>query len=338
MKTASIGILSLFVLGSACEPKVGSPISLITGPAILAVKGEPAEVDPTTGDPVNYEALAVDVGGRVPAPTADITSPILWATCNQPKPPTQSNSVSTACLDQNALPGVAGDSLDTYSAPAPSTACSLFGPQTPPPVGNQPPIRPRDPDVTGGYYLPVRLSLAVPVDLRRPGMATADSIVAFQLERIACGLANAPGYIVREYNAEYTLNQNPVIASLTLQQPGSDPVAVLPVSAAAEPLSVPTGQAVSLTANWPADSVESYPAWDVLTLTLDNHREAMRVSWYATAGSFEHDVTGRTEFETETFADNTWTPGDPGLVHMWVVLHDSRGGTDFAGYDINVTP
>ena len=338
MKTASIGILSLFVLGSACEPKVGSPISLITGPAILAVKGEPAEVDPTTGDPVNYEALAVDVGGRVPAPTADITSPILWATCNQPKPPTQSNSVSTACLDQNALPGVAGDSLDTYSAPAPSNACSLFGPQTPPPVGNQPPIRPRDPDVTGGYYLPVRLSLAVPVDLRRPGMATADSIVAFQLERIACGLANAPSPIVRQYNATYTLNQNPVIASLTLQQPGSDPVAVPPVSAAGEPLSVPTGQAVALTVNWPADSVESYPAWDVLTLTLDNHREAMRVSWYATAGSFEHDVTGRTEFETETFADNTWTPGDPGLVHMWVVLHDSRGGTDFAGYDINVTP
>ncbi|MGB8295675.1 MAG: hypothetical protein WCG85_09645, partial [Polyangia bacterium] len=131
MKTTSIGILSLFVLFAACEPKVGSPISLINGPAILAVKGVPAEVDPTAADStVNYEALAVDGGGRVPAPTADINSPLLWATCSQPKPPTESNSVSTACLDQNALPGVAGDSLDTYSAPAPSTACSLFGPQT----------------------------------------------------------------------------------------------------------------------------------------------------------------------------------------------------------------
>ncbi len=339
MKTTSIGILSLFVLFAACEPKVGSPISLINGPAILAVKGVPAEVDPTAADStVNYEALAVDGGGRVPAPTADINSPLLWATCSQPKPPTESNSVSTACLDQNALPGVAGDSLDTYSAPAPSTACSLFGPQTPPPVGNQPPIRPRDPDVTDGYYLPVRLSLSVPVDLRRAGMATADSIVAFQLERIACGLANAPSPIVRQYNAEYTLNQNPVIASLTLQQPGSDPVAVPPVSAAGAPLSVPTGQTVSLTANWPADSVENYPAWDVLTHTLANHNEAMRVSWYATAGSFEHDVTGRSEFETETFAQNTWTPGAQGVVHMWIVLHDSRGGTDFAGYDLDVTP
>ena len=64
----------------------------------------------------------------------------------------------------------------------------------------------------------------------------------------------------------------------------------------------------------------------------------MRVSWYATAGSFEHDITGRSEFDTETFADNTWKPGDPGYGHMWVVLHDSRGGTDFADYDFNVTP
>ena len=65
----------------------------------------------------------------------------------------------------------------------------------------------------------------------------------------------------------------------------------------------------------------------------------MRVSWYATAGSFEHDVTGRSESESETSTSNTWTPPDgPGPVHLWVVLHDSRGGTDFAGYDFDVTP
>ncbi len=199
MKPANIGAMVLLVLLSACKPEVGPPISLINGPAILAVKGEPAEVDPKAADPtVQYEALAVDVGGRVPAPapTADISSPILWSICDQPKPPTQSNSVSSACLDQNALPGVTGDSLDTYSAPAPSDSCTLFGPEIPPPVGDQPPIRPRDPDVTGGYYLPVRLSLSVPEGLRRVGMATEDSIVAFQLQRIYCGLANAPGTAV----------------------------------------------------------------------------------------------------------------------------------------------
>jgi hypothetical protein len=339
MKTTSIGILSLFVLFAACEPKVGSPISLINGPAILAVKGEPAEADPRPGDATfQYEALAVDQGGRVPAPTADIGSPLLWSICNQPKPPTQSNSVSTACLDQNALPGVAGDSLDTYSALAPSESCTLFGPLTPPPVGDQPPIRPRDPDVSGGYYLPVRLSLSVPEELRRVGMATEDSIVGFQMQRIYCGLANAPGLVVIQYTQEYKLNQNPAIALLTLQEPGSDPVEVPPSSPGSTPFPVASGKTVTLTANWPADSVENYPAWDVLTHTLANHNEAMRVSWYATAGSFEHDITGRSEFESETFAQNTWTPGAPGLVHLWVVLHDSRGGTDFAEYDLEVTP
>jgi len=331
MKPANIGAVVLLVLLSACKPEVGPPISLINGPAILAVKGEPAEADPRPGDAnFQYEALAVDSNGRVPAPTADISSPILWSICNQPKPPTQSNSVSTACLDQNALPGVAGDSLDTYSALAPSDSCGLFGPLPPPPVGDQPPIRPRDPDVTGGYYLPVRLSLSVPEE---------DSIVAFQLQRIYCGLANAKGRDVTQYEKEYTLNQNPVIASLTLQQPGSDPVEVPPVSPGGAPFQVAAGQTVSLAASWPADSVESYPALDVLTQTLVTHNEAMRVSWYTTAGTFEHDVTGRSEFETETFADNTWTPGAPGqIVHLWIVLHDSRGGTDFAGYDFDVTP
>jgi len=86
MKTTSIGVLLLFVLAPACRPQVGSPVSLISGPVVLAVKGEPAEVDPTTGAPVNYEALAVDSKGRVPAPTADITSPLLWSICKQPKP------------------------------------------------------------------------------------------------------------------------------------------------------------------------------------------------------------------------------------------------------------
>jgi hypothetical protein len=338
MKRANIGAEILLVLLSACKPQVGPPISLISGPAILAVKGEPAEVDPTTGAPVSYEALVVDSGGRVPAPTADISSPLLWSICDQPKPPTQSNSVSTACLDQNALPGVAGDSLDTYSAPAPSDSCTLFGPEIPPPVGDQPPIRPRDPDVTGGYYLPVRLSLSVPEALRRVGMATEDSIIAFQLERIYCGLANAPAPPIREYDANYKINQNPVIASMTLQEPGSDPVEVPPLSAGGEPFTITGGQAVSLAVSWPAASVENYPAWDVLTRALIYHNEAMRVSWYATAGSFEHDITGRSEFESETYTQNSWTPGAPGLVHLWVVLHDSRGGTDFAAYDLNVTP
>jgi hypothetical protein len=337
MKRASIGAWLVLVLASACRPQVGAPISAISGPAILAVKGDPAEVDPKAADPtVHYEALAVDSNGRVP--NADITSPLLWSVCDQPKPPTESNSVSAACLDQVALPGIVGNSPTTFSAAAPSNACELFGPLPPQPAEGQPPIRPRDPDVTGGYYLPIRVGLLVPDDLRRVGMATDDSLIAFQLQRIYCGLANAPGPPIHDYGANYKLNQNPVIASLTLQTPGSDPVVVPPLAAGGAPFPVAAGQTVTLTASWPADSVENFPAWDVLQRALVYHNEAMRVSWYATAGSFEHDITGRGESETETFAENTWKPGVPGPVHLWIVLHDSRGGTDFAAYDLDVTP
>ena len=223
---------------------------------------------------------------------------------------------------------------------APSDACSLFGPTTPP---VQPSISPRAADVTGGYYLPIRVELLVPDNLRRGD--TPNSIVGFQLQRIQCGLAEAPGWAIRQYNATYTLNNNPVISSLTLQQPGSGPVFVPQSGAAGTPSSVVNGQTISLTATWPADSVEIYPVWDVINLVLVKHTEAMRVSWYATGGSFEHDTTGVGGTETgtfstddntwkptatgttapQTFTDNTWKPDASGLVHMWLVLHDIRG-------------
>jgi hypothetical protein len=208
----------------------------------------------------------------------------------------------------------------------------------PQPAEGQPPIRPRDADVTGGYYLPVRVGLLDPEEMRRVGMATDDSLIGFELQRIYCGVANVPGWVIPEYGANYKLNQNPVIASLTLQEPGSDPVVVPPLAAEGAPFKVAAGQTVTLTASWPAESVENYPAWDVLKRTLVSHNEAMRVSWYATAGFFEHDITGRGESETETFAENTWRPDGPGLVHLWIVLHDSRGGTDFASYDFDIAP
>jgi hypothetical protein len=34
---------------------------------------------------------------------------------------------------------------------------------------------------------------------------------------------------------------------------------------------------------------------------------------------------------------NAWTaPEESGTVYLWVVLRDSRGGLDFAGYELNV--
>ena len=339
MKPAHLATWFFFVLAAACRPEVGPPISQIGGPAILAVKGVPAEVDPKSANPtVAYEALAVDVAGRVPGPSADITSPLLWATCDQTKPPTENNSVSSSCLDESALPGIVGSSATTYSAPAPYEACSLFGPTVPPAVDGQPPSRPRDADVTSGYYLPIRVELLVPQELRRAAMTFPDSLVAFQLQRIYCGLANASATDIREYTANYKPNNNPLLTALTVGQPGLNPVELTISSATVASVSVGRGQTIALWAYWSDDSAEPYLAFDVIQRMLVNHpRETMRVSWYATGGSFEHDITGRGENESENYAQNTWKSDVAGLVHMWLVLHDIRGGTDFAAIDFNVT-
>lgn len=341
MKTTPSVELLLLALAAGCRPEVGPPISQIRGPAILAVRGQPAEVDLRGGGlnlTVGYETLAVDASGRVPGPGTDITDPLLWSVCDQPKPPIESNAVSSECLDAYALPGVVGSSPTSYSATVSPDACSLFGPQTPPVAEGESPIRPRDPDITGGYYQPVRVELLVPEALRRAGMATGDSLISFHLQRIQCGLAGAPGPAIREYTANYHLNNNPRLVSVTVQPPGLDAVDLAPSLTPGSPLAVTAGQEIALAARWSDDSVETYPAWDLIERALVYHRESMRVSWYATGGSFEHDVSGRGEAESETFAENIWKSDTPGLVHLWLVLHDSRGGTDFAALDFSVAP
>jgi hypothetical protein len=100
---------------------------------------------------------------------------------------------------------------------------------------------------------------------------------------------------------------------------------------------IPAGRAVVFASGWTAESVESFPVYDIAAQTLVTHREALRVSWFATAGSFEHEVTGHTEAESETTTENRWTaPATPGVVHLWTVLRDSRGGADFASYDVTI--
>ncbi len=95
-------------------------------------------------------------------------------------------------------------------------------------------------------------------------------------------------------------------------------------------LEVSAGQTVPLRASWPAESAETYAFIDVPTQVVIEKRETMRVSWHATGGSFESDRSGRTSDDPLLFTDNTWTaPGAPGIVTMWVVLRDDRGGVAF---------
>jgi hypothetical protein len=192
----------------------------------------------------------------------------------------------------------------------------------------KPALRPQDPDVTGGYYQPVRAKLA----------AQDGTHDAFALERLKCNLANAPPDLTAMFNAMIKPNQNPVIASVTLDPAGAaTPLFMSGQTTPPAPTMVAPGAAVTLEAAWTAETPETYPVFNALTQAIDTHREALSVSWYATDGSFAHDRTGRSEMETDLTTDNTWTAptmptcdAPPCIVHFFVVLRDIRGGVDFA--------
>src|SRR5262249_44281457 len=156
-----------------------------------------------------------------------ITTPdAAWGFCIAPKPLTENNVVADACLGQDAIaPITPGPST---SAATPADACSRFGPDVPPSMPGQPPLRPRDPDITGGYYQPLVVQLG--------------SDTTFGLERITCNLANAPVDVSIEYRMRYVANQNPLLQPLSL------------------PATVARGATIEIAASW--DAPETFPVFD----------------------------------------------------------------------------
>lgn len=301
-------------VGLGCKPDLGAPESLVTGPRILGLRGTPAEAAP--GGMVTYELFAVDVTGTVAAPDVG------WAQCLEPAPPALSNDVSDACL---TIPDDSGPA-PSFSAAVPANTCSIFGPQTPPVMKGQPPTRPADPDSTGGYYQPVR------------AVWQSTGLVAFGLERVTCRLANVPATVAGQYASDYKANQNPVLADLVVGTNAGATVLYAPGGAAATG-TVAAGEKVLVQADFSDDSAETFLVWDVVSSKLAQQRESLRVSWFATAGAFEHDVTGRTSDDPTTYTQNSWTaPTTPGPVMFWAVLRDNRGGIDFAAAQLDVTP
>jgi hypothetical protein len=297
-------VVVALVLVAGCKPDFGTPASLVNDTRVLAVRAEPPEVKPTGA--VTLTALVVGSDGTQASPAVD------WSLCRAPKPLDENNVVSAACLG-NGMSLVDLGTAPTLATTVPADACALFGPDPPPQMPGMPPLRPRDPDVTGGFYQPFRL-----VD----GPA-----IGFALERVTCDLARAGIDLSVEYGKTYQANQNPKLLPLTATVDG----------AAVALDALPAGKTIDFTVGWPAESVESFPVFDLTAAALVTHREAMRVSWFATAGSFTHEITGRDEGDPATTTDDPWSaPATPGPVHLWVVLRDSRGGLDFAAYELAV--
>jgi len=293
------GVFVLFLFASlSCRPRFEERESLVTGPRVLALRAEPPESSP--GQTATYRALVATPEGEAQAITFQ------WSFCAAPKPLTENNSVSAACLGDQVRP-LEGVFVEIQAA-TPTDACELFGPDTPP--GD---FRPRDADETGGFYQPLRL--------RALGQT------AFGLERITCNLPNAPLDVAVDLTKRYVPNRNPTLLPIHAQKDGEE----------ISPTALAAGEDVVFEVSWAEADAEAFLAFDPNMQSLSLRREAMRVSWFATAGAFEHDVTGRTEEDESTSTSNPFrAPAEPGPIFLWIVLRDSRGGLDFAGYTIDV--
>jgi hypothetical protein len=341
-----LAVLGLALLPAGCTPELDDRVFLVSGPRLLGIAATPAEAAPPAA--VSFRALYVD-------PTGDRTEGQLsWAYCVAREALTDQGTVSPACLDSSGSAIVPIGAGTTASGPLPMDGCQLFGPDLPPTVNGQPAGRPTDPDATGGYYQPVRL-------LVNDGGESVTTSAA----RLACGVGDTSQAVSTQFTEQYRLNENPALASLTLNG-----TVVAPDMAGAAPgASVSAGETVTLTAAWaacpttpvcgdgicgidetpascPADCThpvgctgsEQYVWVDPSTQSVATRREAIRVDWFATGGSLADDSTGVAESDAATHeTGNTWTaPTTAGEVRLWLVIRDDRGGSGWQSYRVTV--
>jgi hypothetical protein len=131
--------------------------------------------------------------------------------------------------------------------------------------------------------------------------------LAFGLSRITCKLPTAPTELARRYDLEYVANANPTLEPQSIDR-------------------VPAHSDVTLHAAWPAGAAEHYLYYDPLTQRLIERIEAMRVSWFATAGELAVDASAVGEADSATSVTTTWRTPAAGEAWLWIVLRDSRGG------------
>ncbi len=308
---------------AGCTPELADETSIVGAPRVLAVRAEPAEAAP--GSPVQFAALWVGAEGAL----AD--APLDWSFCTARKPFTAPGSIDPSCVDAGSPALTRFGTGAAASAALPADGCHVFGPDRPDPLPGQPAGRPADPDGTGGYYAPVM------VDDRTPSFTLAEM-------RIRCGLPAATPAQSASYQQDYRANVNPTIEGAAIERAGSeialtaletDPGARAPVAA---------GEVVHLIVRWPVcddlacGGAERYLWFDPDAHALTNRREELRVSWFATGGTFETGHTGVPEAEADRAAsEDRWTaPSAPGEVLLWIVLRDDRGGTTWASYRLGV--
>ena len=287
-------LLGLTALTTSCLPTFEDRPYLVEDARVLAIRSTPAEVRP--GEVVTYEALVVD-------PEGELTMPLSWSFCLQPRRAEERGAVTQECATGEAL------SLTSNPASVPSDACMRFGPTPPPVQADEAARRPVDPDASGGYAIPIQAAAS-----------TDEAIAAFGKTRIRCDLAGATRPVFDEFEARYTNNQNPELALVEV------------------PATLGAGASVTLVVETSADAVEPYVLYVVEENRLRDVDESLSLRWYVSAGTLARgSETQRGDPGASLRFTNEFTaPSEAGTVHGWVVLTDERGGTSWAAFELEV--
>ncbi|RYE89948.1 MAG: hypothetical protein EOO75_10955, partial [Myxococcales bacterium] len=149
MRRAVAALAGLALLAS-CDPGADEQRWRVDEARLLAVVSEPAEVGAGSSVVVSPVALG---------PAGPVTDGVSWGRCVRRKPLTELGPVDPGCM-RNA-PGAVEPlgASPTAALTLPTDACRLFGPDRPDPKPGEPAGRPVDPDLSGGYYAPLRAAL-----------------------------------------------------------------------------------------------------------------------------------------------------------------------------------
>jgi hypothetical protein len=217
------------------------------------------------------------------------TPAITWDACLLPPPPASGQSVNEDCIN---LEG--GDMIVPLgTGETIATMMPMIGLEN---VGL--------PDQTNGFYLPVRLRLE----------ADGARLTAFYRLRIFLGTLR---------------NQNPMLTGI-YHVPSADAGAADQVMLDdAAPLEVHDKEELPLRALLSPESAEPYDVFDgdPRTTPARHVTEAVRVSWFTTAGTFDNEVTGIAKPDTTLTLDKH-LPSSGEIIHIWAIARDERGGGD----------
>lgn len=235
----------------------------------------------------------------VVTPDLPATPSYEWVVCTQPPLPGTS-SIDPACLEADM-----GSFLVPQPGNGPSatvTMPSTAGPKT---LGI--------PDATGGLYQPVKVRATM-------GDQVLDTVYGLRL--------SLPGIEPPNHNptiASAALVDAPLAASpMNVTELSADPTQPTPVAAGSEP---------TLRLALTPDSYETYPQITGIppNVTVTMTQEQPRFFWYADAGIFTNDTTGRDRPDTQLKLDDGkhHAPHSGDRINVIVVVHDERGGTAF---------